>query len=122
DLHPREVHAEVAGEVQDQLELLQVLLGVEPRVAFGAGGLEQALTLVEAQGLGMDAVALRDHADHVVLALPRRGPALGRRLAARPSAARHDETFGRAGRPALSDRRGSAVLRPGVARPIHTSV
>src|SRR5262249_52038887 len=76
DLHPGQVHSEVAREVQDDLELPEVGLRVEARVAFGARRLQQTLALGEAQGLGVDAGALGDDADHVVLARGGRGARL----------------------------------------------
>src|SRR5207245_6124816 len=53
DGDPANVHAEVAGKIKDKLEALQVFVGVEARVAFGAGGLEQALALIKPKGLSM---------------------------------------------------------------------
>jgi len=61
-----EVDAEVAREGEDHLQLLDLVLAVEARVAGGAGGLDQTFTFVEAQRLRMDVVALRDDRDHHV--------------------------------------------------------
>jgi hypothetical protein len=66
DLHAGEVHAEVAGQREDGLELFEVVLGVQPRVAFGPRRLQEPLALVQAQRLRVNVVLLRDRADHVV--------------------------------------------------------
>ena len=66
DLDAGEVDAEIAGEREDRLEPLEILVRVESRVAFRARRLEQPLALVEPQRLRVDVVALRHHADHVV--------------------------------------------------------
>jgi hypothetical protein len=60
-----DVDAEIAGEVEDELEALEVFVGIEAGVAFGAGGLEEAFALVEAERLGMDVVHLGYGRDHV---------------------------------------------------------
>src|SRR5688572_22245851 len=63
-----QVDPEVPGEGEDRLQALDRLLVVEPCVALAARGLEQALPLVQAQRLRVDAVALGYHADqHVTL-------------------------------------------------------
>ena len=89
DLDAGEVHAEVARQREDRFELLQVLFGVEARVAVGARRLEQSFALVEAERLRVDVVLLRHRADHVVrlaafrpfchIAIPAGAPARGRR-------------------------------------------
>src|SRR5207245_10408252 len=60
-----DVHAEVAGKIEDEFEALQVLVGIETRVAFGAGGVEQTLALIETQSLTMDAVHFCNSRNHV---------------------------------------------------------
>ena len=66
DGHAGDVHAQVAGEREDELQPLQVLLGVEAGVALGARRLQQPFALVQAQRLRVDVVLLRHRADHVV--------------------------------------------------------
>jgi hypothetical protein len=61
----RDVDTEVAGEVEDELEALEVFVGVEAGVAFSARGFEEAFALVEAEGLGVDLIHLGDGRDHV---------------------------------------------------------
>ncbi len=53
-----DVHAQVARQRQNDLQSLQVIIGVEAGVALGARRLQQALALVQAQGLRMNAVHL----------------------------------------------------------------
>src|SRR5262245_43215314 len=65
NLHAREIHAEIAREMQNHLEPLDVLGRVKPRVAFAARRLEQAFTLVQTQRLRMNLVLLGDRRDHV---------------------------------------------------------
>src|SRR5712692_7482229 len=65
DLDAGEVDAHVAGERKDHLEALEVLVGVQPRIAVRARRLEQPLPLIEAQGLRVDLVQLGYDADHV---------------------------------------------------------
>ena len=60
-----DVDAEVAGEVEDELEALEVFVGIEAGVAFGAGGFEEAFALVEAEGLWVDVVHLGYGRNHV---------------------------------------------------------
>ena len=66
DLHAGQVHAEIARQRQDRLELLEILFRIQPGVAFGPRRLQQAFTLVEAERLRMDVVLLRHRADHVI--------------------------------------------------------
>ena len=47
------------------LEALEVFIGIEAGVALGARRLEQALALVEAEGLGVNFVHLGHRRDHV---------------------------------------------------------
>ncbi len=56
---------EIARQVEDELEALQVLIRVETRVAFCARGLQQAFALVEAQRLRMNLIHLGHRRDHV---------------------------------------------------------
>src|ERR1035437_6063174 len=69
-LYPRQVHAQLARQGQDDLEPFDGLEIVEARVSGRAGRPDQSLALVEAKGLGMDAEPLCDHADEDV-AVPR---------------------------------------------------
>ena len=59
-----EVDAEVAGEGEDHLELVDLVFAVEARVAGRARGLDQPFALVETERLRMDVVSLRDDRDH----------------------------------------------------------
>ena len=47
DLDPRQIHTQVAGQFEDHLQALQVLVGVEPGIAVAAGGLQQSFTLIQ---------------------------------------------------------------------------
>src|SRR5215472_99411 len=58
------VHAQIAGQVQDELQPLQVVFGIEARIAFGSGRFKQTLALVETQRLRVNAVHLRHCRDH----------------------------------------------------------
>jgi hypothetical protein len=60
-----DIDAEIASQVQDELQALQVLFRVEASVALSTRGLEQAFPLVKPQGLGMNAIHLRYSGDHV---------------------------------------------------------
>ena len=60
DGHAADVHSRIAGQRQNKFQALQILIGVEARVAFGTGGFEQAFAFVKAQGLGMDAIHFGD--------------------------------------------------------------
>ena len=66
DLDAGEVDAQVARQRQDGLELLQILVRVQARVAFRARRLQQPFALVEPQRLRMDVVLRGNGADHVV--------------------------------------------------------
>ncbi len=55
----------IARQVQDELQPLQVLIRIEPRVALCARGLQQAFALVEPQRLRMNLVHLGYRRDHV---------------------------------------------------------
>src|SRR5215469_9088761 len=65
DLDAREVHAQVAREVQDHFQAFEIVVRVEPRVALAARRLEQAFALVEAERLRMDGVLLGNRGNHV---------------------------------------------------------
>src|ERR1700685_1367812 len=65
DRHPRNVHGQIAGQSEDELQPLQVFLGVEAGVAFGPRRLEQSFALVKAQRLRMNAIHLSHRRDHV---------------------------------------------------------
>ena len=65
DLDAGQVHAEVPREMQDYLEPLQVIFGVEPCVAFAAGRSKKPLPFVEPQCLRVDLVLLGHGRDHV---------------------------------------------------------
>src|SRR5262245_53979024 len=63
DLDSGEIDAEMAGQGQDDLEPLDGVRVVEPRVAFRPGRAQQAFPLVHAEGLGMDPVFFGDRPD-----------------------------------------------------------
>jgi len=65
NLDAGEIHPHVAGESQDDIEPLEVRIGIEACVALRARGLEQTNALVEAQGLRVQLVDFRNGADHV---------------------------------------------------------
>src|SRR6185369_1190143 len=111
DLDAGEVDAEIAREVQDHLELAEVVLGVEARVAVGARRLEEPLALVEAKGLGVDAVGLGHHADHVVLAAAGRGPCLAFGGSGAAAAGHGQDPFWPAAGASGACRRGLSGLR-----------
>jgi len=52
DRHTADVHAQIAGQRENEFQPLQIFVSVEAGVALGAGRLEQALAFVQAQGLG----------------------------------------------------------------------
>ena len=64
-LDPGQVHAELAGELLDPPQPLDVLGRVEARVLRRALGRHEPARLVDAQGLGMDAGQLGGDGDHV---------------------------------------------------------
>src|SRR4051794_37443012 len=66
--HPGEAHA-VGGELLDAAEERDVAVGVAPAPTLGAAGLDEALALVDAQRLGVDARQLGRHRDDVERAL-----------------------------------------------------
>src|ERR1700758_140272 len=59
------VHTKVAGQVQNELQPLQIFVGVKAGITFRTGRLKQPLALVETQSLWMDAVHLGYRRDHV---------------------------------------------------------
>src|SRR5512143_1368858 len=63
-LDARKVDAEFPGQSQDHFELLDVFFGIEARVSPTPLRLDESLTLIEPQGLRMDAEHLRYHTDH----------------------------------------------------------
>src|ERR1700730_13318986 len=65
DRHAADVDTEVAGQRQNELQPLQVFVGVEASVPFGSRGLEESLALVEPQRLGMNPIHLGHRRDHV---------------------------------------------------------
>src|SRR5271168_1115239 len=60
-----DVDAKIAREIEDEFKALQILIRVEPCIPLGARRLEQALALVEAQGLRMNLIHLGHRRDHV---------------------------------------------------------
>ena len=60
NLDARQVHAEVPGKLENHLQALDVLLGVEAGIAFAARGLQQPLALVEPKSLRVDLVLLAE--------------------------------------------------------------
>src|SRR5512143_871675 len=86
DLHARQVHAEVAGQRQDDLEPLDRLVVVEPGVSRRARRPDEALALVEAERLRVDAEAARDDSNQDVRRLAR-AFGVGRAPAGRPGPA-----------------------------------
>src|ERR1051325_5985941 len=65
DLNPREIHAEVARQRQDQLEPLEIRVCIETCVALRSRRLQQAFTFVESERLRMNAILIRYGADRV---------------------------------------------------------
>src|SRR5262249_39811519 len=59
------IHAEVARQPEQTRHVLEILLGVHPRLALGAARSHQPLLLVEAQGLRVHLQHLGHDADHV---------------------------------------------------------
>jgi len=64
-LNAREVHTQVARQRKDQLEPLEIRIGVETRVALRTRGFQQTFTFIQSQRLRMNAVLLRYRADRV---------------------------------------------------------
>src|SRR5205814_1253997 len=60
-----DVHAQVARQIKNKFEALQVVIGVEACVAFGAGRFKQSLAFVETQGLRVDAIHFSHRRDHI---------------------------------------------------------
>src|SRR5579872_1137790 len=65
DLDTRQIHTQFARKLQNHFQTLQILVRVQPRVAFAARGLQETFALVEAQRLRMDFILLRHGGDHV---------------------------------------------------------
>lgn len=63
DFDTGEVHAEVSRQRKNNFEAFDICVGVKSSVAFGARWLEQALSLVQSQGLRMYFELRRDGAD-----------------------------------------------------------
>src|ERR1035437_6110847 len=61
----RDVHSQVPRQRQDQFQALDIFVGVEAGVAFGARRLQQTFAFVQAQRLRVDVIHLRHRADHV---------------------------------------------------------
>src|ERR1700685_4064048 len=62
---PRQVHAQLARQIQNHLEPLQVLIRIKPRISLRTRRRQQSYALVQAQCLRMQLVQLRHRADHV---------------------------------------------------------
>jgi hypothetical protein len=65
DFDAGEVYAHIASQRQYYVEALQIFVGVEAGVAFGARWLQQADALVEAQCLRMQFIKFGYRTDHV---------------------------------------------------------
>src|SRR6185437_7168643 len=65
DLDAGEIHAEIPGEMENDFEPVEVFIGIKPRVAIAAAGLEQTLALVKTKRLRVDAILLGDRRDHI---------------------------------------------------------
>ena len=65
DAHPREVHAQVLGQVPDPEDAAEIVLRVQADVRTSAGRTDEPLALVDAERPGMDADQLGGHADDV---------------------------------------------------------
>src|ERR1044071_1071234 len=65
DLHTREIHSEIARQGKNQLQSLEVRIGIEPRVAFRARRLQQPFAFVESERLRMNPILIRYRADRV---------------------------------------------------------
>src|SRR6185503_3119015 len=85
DFHTGQVHTQVTGEREDGFELLEIFFRVESGIPVRTRRLQQPLTLVEPQRLGMNVVLLRHRADHEVR-LPALSP-LGHRRYSRTGSA-----------------------------------
>src|SRR5688572_34768 len=70
-----QVDAELARQGEDDLQAAERLLVVETGVAGAPGWLDEALALVETEGLRVDGVALGNYADHHVFLLGLASPA-----------------------------------------------
>ena len=65
DFDARQIHAQVARQLENHFQPLQIVVGVEARVAVAARGLEQSFALIEPQRLRMDLILLGDRRNHV---------------------------------------------------------
>src|SRR3954451_16140668 len=63
-LHAREVHPELAGQLLDAAQAVDVALGVQPRALGRALRVDEPARLVHPQGLGVHLGELRRHGDH----------------------------------------------------------
>src|SRR6202034_2754624 len=79
DLHARQVHPQLARQLQNHFQPLQILIRIEPRVPFAARWRQQSFALIQPQRLRMNRILLRNRRNHVcrfILALcHRRSPA-----------------------------------------------
>src|SRR4029077_3338580 len=75
DFDAREIHTELARQIQDHFQALEIAVGIKPRVALRARRLQQPHALVEAQRLRVKMIELGYGADHVA----RSGSFLGTR-------------------------------------------
>lgn len=65
DFDAREVDPQLTGELQDDFEAFEILIGIETGVAVASGGTEEALTFVQTQRLRVDVVPFGNGRDHV---------------------------------------------------------
>src|SRR5579863_3852830 len=62
---PRQIHAQLARQIQNHLEPLQVLIRIQPRIPLRTRRRQQPHPLIQPQSLRMQLVQLRHRADHV---------------------------------------------------------
>src|SRR5208337_396117 len=65
DGHAADIDPQIACQRQDELQPLQIFIGIKPGIAFGAAGLEQPFAFVKAQSLRMNLIHLGYGRDHV---------------------------------------------------------
>ena len=65
DCDSRNIHAQIPRQVQDELQPLQVLIGIEPRIAVRPRRPQQSLALIQSQRLRMNRIHLRHRRDHI---------------------------------------------------------
>ena len=58
-----EIHAEVASEVEDELQTLNILFSVIARALRGSRWFNKPFSLIQTKSLGVNAVLLGNHAD-----------------------------------------------------------